>query len=210
MRRVYPLPKKAHTVQNYKHKLQISIMSSTTSADTKTQTQVKSKSENFAHNSLNSNGISLVVPRVFPNWNYRKIKQVFIQCGWGYVERVDVVPVGRIPKGRFKTAFVHFRPNSWNNRDRQARDVLEKLSQGPQHNVQITYDEPWFWKVFISSAERPDEAPKAPPRPAIKLGEAVALTVDTSVGRHDHMEDVAEDSVDYDRSVQNDEEMRDA
>jgi len=143
------------------------------------QTPVKSKSENFAHNSNNSNGVSLVVPRVFPNWNYRKIKQVFIKCGWGYVERVDVIPVGRIPKGRFKTAFVHFRPNSWNNRDQQAREVLEKLSKGPENNVQITYDEPWYWKVFISSAERPDEAPKAPPRPAIKLG----LTVDTSIGR---------------------------
>tara|TARA_Y100001970_G_scaffold294316_1_gene450420 strand:+ start:443 stop:781 length:339 start_codon:yes stop_codon:yes gene_type:complete len=89
---------------------------------------------------------------------------------------------------------VHFRPNSWNNRDRQARDVLAKLSQGPQHNVQITYDEPWFWKVFISSAERPAEAPKAPPRPAIKMGEATGLTVDTSVGRHDHMEDGAEEA----------------
>ena len=186
-------------------------MSSTTSADSKTQTQVKSKSENFAHNSQNANGISLVVPRVFPNWNYRKIKKVFIQCGWGFVERVDVVPVGRIAKGRFKTAFVHFRPNSWNNRDRQAREVLDKLSKGPDHNVQITYDEPWFWKVFISSAERPDEAPKAPPRPVIKMGEIVtkSLTVDTSVGHHDH-EDVAEDRVDYDRSAQNDEEMRDA
>ena len=135
-------------------------MSSPTSTN-KIHTPVKSKSENFAHNSNNSNGVSLVVPRVFPNWNYRKIKEVFIKCGWGYVERVDVIPVGRIPKGRFKTAFVHFRPNSWNNRDQQARDVLEKLSKGP------------------------DEAPKAPPRPAIKL----ELKVDTNIGCQEMEED---------------------
>ena len=159
-------------------------MSSPTSTN-KIHTPVKSKSENFAHNSNNSNGVSLVVPRVFPNWNYRKIKEVFIKCGWGYVERVDVIPVGRIPKGRFKTAFVHFRPNSWNNRDQQAQDVLEKLSKGPENNIQITYDEPWYWKVFISSAERPDEAPKAPPRPAIKL----ELKVDTNIGCQEMEED---------------------
>jgi len=134
-----------------------------------TPTTAEQKRENFAHNLQNANGISLVVPRVFPNWNYRMIKKVFIDCGWGFVERVDVVPVGRIPKGRFKTAFVHFRPNSWNNRDQQARDVLEKLKKGPSNHVEIIYDEPWFWKVFISSAQRTAEAPKPPHRPSLKI-----------------------------------------
>tara|TARA_B100001250_G_C19468308_1_gene643307 strand:- start:76 stop:660 length:585 start_codon:yes stop_codon:yes gene_type:complete len=181
-------------------------MSSTTRT---TPTTAEQKRENFAHNSQNSNGISLVIPRVYPNWNYRKIKQVFIQCGWGFVERVDVVPVGRIPKGRFKTAFVHFRPNSWNNRDQQARDVLEKLTKGPSNSVQITYDEPWYWKVFISSAQRTAEAPKPPPRPDVKIPDTaseeefptIETTYDLSAqqdaedraGKAEHMRDRFED-----------------
>jgi hypothetical protein len=154
------------------------------------------KTENFARNSQNSTGISLVLPRVFPNWSYRKIKQVFIQCGWGFVERVDVTPPGRIPKGRFKTAFVHFRPNSWNNKNHTARDVLNKLKQGPESYVELTYDEPWFWKVYISSALKPDEAPRLPERPVVKIKTVASAPM------------MEQSDTTYDLSVQHDEEMR--
>ena len=170
----------------------------TLTTTTRQPTTAAQKAENFAHNSQDSNGISLVLPRVFPNWNYRKIKQVFIQCGWGFVERVDVTPPGRIPKGRFKTAFVHFRPNSWNNRNNTARDVLNKLRLGPKSHVEITYDEPWFWKVYISSAMKPDEAPKMPERPAVKI------ETDASVPVLQQPPSAAA----YDLSAQSDEEMR--
>jgi len=106
---------------------------------------------------------------------------VFINANWGYVERVDLVPVGRIPKGRFKTAFIHYRANSWNTRDTQACEVLEKLSNGPTHHVEITYDEPWYWKIFISSAERTAEAPKPEARPALKFSITEGLS-DPSIG----------------------------
>ena len=172
----------------------------TTVTTTRQPTSAAQKAENFAHNSQNNNGISLVLPRVFPNWNHHKIKQVFIQCGWGFVERVDVTPPGRIPKGRFKTAFVHFRPNSWNNRNRTAREVLSKLQQGPKSHVEITYDEPWFWKVYISSALKPDEAPKMPERPAVKID------TDASVPALQQPPTVAPPA--YDVSAQFDEEMR--
>ena len=161
---------------------------------TRQPTTASQKAENFAHNSQDRNGISLVLPRVFPNWNHRKIKQVFIQCGWGFVERVDVTPVGRIPKGRFKTAFVHFRANSWNTRDRTAREVLKKLQRGPHSHIELTYDEPWFWKVYISSARKPDEPPRMPERPAVKI--------DT------HESDSA--AAAYDLSAQQDGELRTA
>jgi hypothetical protein len=167
-------------------------MSATTTtgstAQTRPKTSQKTKDQNFAHNSNNTNGISIVLPRVFPVWNtthcpndwplWRKIKAKFIECGWGFVERVDVTPPGRIPKGRFKTAFIHFRKDSWNMRDSQARDVLEEITKGPQSFVKITYDEPWYWKVYISSANRADGPPKLKPRPQITIG--VGLTVDTS------------------------------
>jgi hypothetical protein len=151
-----------------------------------TDTQM-TKMEIFAKNSNDKNGVSLVIPRVFPNWNYYKIKNIFIQCGWGYVERVDVVPVGRIPKGRFKTAFVHMRPGSWNFSDKEASDVLRVLSEGPQNHVKVVNDTSgpeetggWFWKVLISSAIRPDEAPKAVPRPMVTLGDDSSTSVASS------------------------------
>ena len=177
-----------------------------------------SKSEIFAHNSKNENGVSLVLPRVFPNWTHKMIKRKFIECGWGFIERVDVVPVGRIPKGRFKTAFVHFRAGSYNMRDRQARQVLERLSQGPDQFIKLTYDEPWFWKVYISSAVRPDEAPKLPARPQVTFSEepsaaalAAGMMSDTpsspvNVGSAPALTR----SDEYDMSLQNDDEMRDA
>ena len=173
-------------------------MASTQTTVTRQPTTAAQKAENFARNSQDSNGISLVLPRVFPNWTYRKIKQVFIQCGWGFVERVDVTPAGRIPKGRFKTAFVHFRPNSWNNRNRVAREVLAKLKRGPKSHIELTYDEPWFWKVYISSALKPDEAPRMPERPAVKIGTDVSAPVLQQ----------PPSAAAYDLSAQHDEEMR--
>ena len=156
------------------------------SVQTRPKTSQETKDQNFAHNSNNSNGISIVLPRVFPVWNtthcpnewplWRKIKAKFIECGWGFIERVDVTPPGRIPKGRFKTAFIHFRKNSWNMKDTQAREVLEEIVKGPKSFVKITYDEPWYWKMYISSANRADGPPQIKPRPQINIG----LTVDTT------------------------------
>ena len=171
-------------------------MSSTQTVIREPTTQAQ-KTENFARNSQDSTGISLVLPRVFPNWSYRKIKQVFINCGWGFVERVDVIPPGPIPKGRFKTAFVHFRPNSWNNKNNTARNVINKLKKGPEFHIELTYDEPWFWKVYISSALKPDEAPRLPERPVVKIH-----TVETTSTLQ------LEPAPTYDLSSQQDEEMR--
>jgi hypothetical protein len=190
------------------------MSSNTTSSETN-----MSKSEIFAHNSKNTNGVSLVLPRVFPNWTYKMIKQKFIECGWGFVERVDVVPPGRIPKGRFKTAFIHFRAGSYNMRDSQARQVLEKLSQGPDQFIKLTYDEPWYWKVFISSAVRPDEAPKPPTRPQVSFldegSSAAALAagmMSESIITPTKVSPVPAltRSDDHDLSLQPDAEMRDA
>ena len=210
-------------------------MSATNS--TSTPTTQEQKAQNFEHNKQNSNGVSIVIPRVWPTWTendypkdwplWRKIKAFFITLGWGFVERVDVTPPGRIPKGRFKTVFVHFRANSWNNRDHMARRVLQTLSKGPSHCVEVTYNEPWFWKVFISSAQKTDEPPRAPVRPKVKFSgeskESVCdtvvninnLKVDTTCVKAFPPMDTSEDSslpstpeTEYNLSEQNDEELR--
>ena len=73
-------------------------------------------------------------------------------------------PAGR--SGRFETAFVHFRPNSWNTRDRTAREVLE-ARRGPHSHIGLAYDEPWFW--FTSALQEADEAPRMPRRAVVEL-----------------------------------------
>lgn len=107
-------------------------------------------------NSDPAKGISLVIPRVFSNVSWRRIKKFFIDLNWGFVERVDIIPAGR---GRnYKRAFVHFAPGKWNTRNPEAMKVLDTLRNGSQ--VKIVYDKPWLWKVSISGAKRPEEMPK--------------------------------------------------
>ena len=118
-------------------------------------------------NSDPSKGISICIPRVFNNIGWRRVKQVMIACGWGYVERVDMVP-----QGGFKRAFVHFAPNRWNTRNPTAMAVLKALKNGDE--VKIVYDEPWYWKIGLSRSAKPDEAPKPKARPQVEIAAAVA------------------------------------
>tara|TARA_X000001036_G_C20296370_1_gene650487 strand:+ start:48 stop:623 length:576 start_codon:yes stop_codon:yes gene_type:complete len=113
----------------------------------------QSNTKHFDTNSNPNNGISICIPRVFSNLNWRRIRHIFIQANLGFVERVDVVN-----KGKFKTAYVHFGAGKWNMRSYEAREFLNQLQSGKE--VQFLYDDPWFWKVSISNAERPSEAPK--------------------------------------------------
>ena len=149
-----------------------------------------SREEAFAANS--GNRVSLCISRVFPNIGWRRIKRHMIEAQLGFIERVDVIPVyGKDGKIRFKRAFVHFRENSWNMRDPQAREALERLRNG--ESIRLVYEDPWWWSVSISTAERPDEAPKPPQR------KTRIVTAEDSAA-----------SAAYDTSAQPDDEMRGA
>ncbi len=147
--------------------------------------------EIFNINSNPESGVSICIPRVFNNINYRKIKQIFIGLRWGFVERVDVVPMGQ-----FKRAYVHFAPGRWNTRNQQAMEALQGMmdysdiqlrlqsakndgdrrgideltSRLKEAEVKILYDDPWFWKVGISLAPRAEEPPKPQPRAQVSIG----------------------------------------
>jgi len=123
---------------------------------------------NFKTNSDPAQGISLCIPRVFNNIGWRRIKQHMIEANLGYVERVDVIPLGG-----FKRAFVHFRANGWNMRDQTARAALKALQDGKK--IKLEYESPWYWLVSISGAKRPDEAPKPRER-------KTKLTIDPGTG----------------------------
>ncbi len=127
-------------------------------------------------------GVSLCIPRVFANISWYRIKQVFIALNWGYVERVDV-----IPSGGTKRAFVHFAPGRFT-----ATKVLEALCAGA--TVKIVYDEPWYWQISLSRAEKPAEAPERKQRPTIEISTATKprrgpggrkLTIDLSATSSD-------------------------
>ena len=115
--------------------------------------KISSKSVNFQKNSDPNQGVSVVIPRMFNNLNWRRVKHIFVQANFGFVERVDV-----IPRGEHKTAYVHFAPGKWNMRSHEARQFLTKLQNGEE--VQFVYDEPWYWKISISNSVRPSEGPK--------------------------------------------------
>ena len=123
----------------------------------------KVRKDHFAENADPAQGISLCIPRVFNNIGWRRVKQTFIDLRWGFVERVDVCPMGS-----FKRAFVHFAPGRWNLGDQRACEALKALQNGDE--VKIVYDEPWFWKIGISRAAKPDEAPKPKARPTVQIG----------------------------------------
>jgi hypothetical protein len=108
-------------------------------------------------NGDDSNGVSVCIPRVFDNIGWRRIKSVFVTLNWGYVERVDVVQTRH---GR--RAFVHFSPGRFTN-----KRILEQLRAGKQ--VQILYDDPWFWKVSLSRSRKPEDAPPPPRRPEVRI-----------------------------------------
>ena len=121
------------------------------------------------HSKTNSNpatGVSLCIPRVFNNINYRRIKEVFIRMNWGFVERVDVVQL----RG-FKRAYVHFEAGKWNVRNAGAMAALEAMKRCEA--VHITYDDPWYWKLGISRSVRAAEAPKPKPKPLVTIGKAL-------------------------------------
>lgn len=147
---------------------------------------------NFAKNSDPAQGVSLCIPRVFNNISWKRIKGHIIDANLGFVERVDVVPVAG---KNFKRAFVHFAAGKWNMRDATARQALKALQDG--NKIKLTYEDPWFWLVGISGAVRPDEAPKPKQR---------KTQIDLSPKKISAPE--LKGTVDYDRSAQNDEELR--
>jgi len=119
----------------------------------------------------NKIGVSLCIPRVFNNINHRRIKEWFIKNlrQWGFIERVDVVPVFKNGKQVHKRAYVHYAPGRFNMRadDGNGNNILDSFISGD--TIQVVYDDPWFWKLSLSRSARPVEAPKPYSKPMISI-----------------------------------------
>lgn len=146
-----------------------------------------SREQAFADNSGRS--VSLCIARVFPNIGWRRIKRHMIEAQLGFVERVDVVPVYKDGKLVYKRAFVHFRENSWNMRDPESREALDRLRSG--ESIRLVYEDPWWWNVTISTSPRPAEAPSRPQRKTriVSTNQPPAVRTDDQVPSPTEVED---------------------
>ena len=85
---------------------------------------------------------SLCIPRVFPNIDERRIRNVFDALEMGEIAKVDIVRK-RTEKGeKFNRVFIHWK--RWNIGG-NADLARERLLNGKE--IKIIYDDPWFWKV---------------------------------------------------------------
>jgi hypothetical protein len=99
---------------------------------------------------IDTNNLSLCIPRVFPNITWKRVKDVFEELGLGQVDRVDMINKSNEKGEQFKRVFIHFK--HWNN-NKATNAVKTKLESGDF--VKVVYDDPWFWKVYKSDAPKP-------------------------------------------------------
>jgi len=95
---------------------------------------------------------ALCVPYVFENIHEARIRGIFKDLDIGEVTQVDLVPYTATDGKRVNRVFVHLK---WNTQE-STNKVRTKLLCGRE--IKVVYDDPWFWSVSASRAN------KAPPR----------------------------------------------
>jgi len=128
---------------------------------------------------LPSNVPSLCIPRVFPNIDERRIRNVFETLDMGEIERVDIIKKTTEKGDKFNRVFIHWK--RWNNSD-NAVQSRKRLLNGKE--IKIIYDDPWFWKI---SAYR-EPTIKYSAKPLAKKG-PVRIQFDTQEDRRPKQED---------------------
>ena len=95
---------------------------------------------------------SLCIPRVFDNITWQRVKEVLeVDYKLGKVERVDMVPMKNDKGDTFKRVFVHF--TAWETSE-EITKYRTALLDGEM--IQVTYDDPWYWKIGMSHAKKPE------------------------------------------------------
>ena len=94
---------------------------------------------------------SLCIPRVFANISRERVKEALEDVGLGEIERVDMVLKKNSKGEEFKRVFVHFK--RWSS-SKEAKAARAAVLNGEM--FQVTYDDPWFWKIGMSHAAKPE------------------------------------------------------
>jgi hypothetical protein len=141
-------------------------------AHSKSKTSVTSGLSRAEQRKINGNpntGVSLCIPKIFQNITEARIRAIFYGLRWGFIERVDMVGT---------KCYIHFAPGKWNMRNKEARDALTAMQNGDQVNV--VYDDPWWWIIRISETPKPAEGLKKRPRPKVTFGRRKTIDIDES------------------------------
>lgn len=94
---------------------------------------------------------SLCVPYVFENINEARLRSIFKDLEIGDVTHIDMVPYTAPDGKKVNRVFVHLK---WNTQP-STNKVRTKLLCG--RDVKVIYDDPWFWRVSASRAEKTRE-----------------------------------------------------
>lgn len=100
---------------------------------------------------LPANVPSICIPRVFPNITWQRVKSVFEELDFGTVEKVDMVNKTAADGTPIKRVFVHI--SAWNNDNPDVLQARHDILNG--EFVEVTYDQPWFWRCYQSNVPRP-------------------------------------------------------
>ena len=98
-------------------------------------------------------GLSLMIPRVFPQWiDEQKIIDVFHQQHLGRVYKVSIIRMPDSKKRSFPIyqAFIYF--SAWYENE-IAYNFQQRIF-GPRAQARIVYDDPWFWVAFENKKRR--------------------------------------------------------
>ena len=97
----------------------------------------------------------LCIPRVFSSITEERVRSIFDDLNFGIIERIDM-PVVRDNKTnsiKYQRVFIRFK--HWYDNE-TAQDTKRQLLDGQV--VHIEYDDPWYWKCFMSNKPMPYKA----------------------------------------------------
>lgn len=107
---------------------------------------------NFSY--IPSNVPSLFIPRVFQNISEAIIRKTIDKLNLGVIESVEITNK-KTDKGKYKSAVIHLR---WHRYNKDSQHQRECLLAGKEMN--IIYDNPWFWKISAFRVNQPEVPPK--------------------------------------------------
>ena len=107
---------------------------------------------NFSY--IPDNVPSLFIPRVFQNISEAIIRKTIDKLNLGVIESVEITNK-KTDKGKYKSAVIHLR---WHRYNKDSQYQRESLLSGKEMN--IIYDNPWFWKISAFRVNQPELPPK--------------------------------------------------
>ena len=102
---------------------------------------------------MESQQLSLYIPRVFANITKDRITHIFKSLGIGETSVIDFVPREDSNTGEsYNMAFVHFEKWYENVGSQNFQDRVND----PQSDAKVVYDDPWYWICLPNLNPKPD------------------------------------------------------